>query len=201
MNAAVRNTSRLAGAALRALLVLTLVTGVLYPLVVTGVAQAAFPGHADGSRVHSGGRDVGSSLIGQTWNGRNGEPARQWFQPRPSAGKYDALSSGASNLAATSPELLKKVDARKKRIARFNGVPRSEVPADAVTASASGLDPDISPAYARIQVRRVADARDLGPGAVRALVERHTRGRIAGFLGEPAVDVLELNLALRELRG
>ncbi|SCK16037.1 potassium-transporting ATPase subunit KdpC [Streptomyces sp. WMMB 322] len=200
MNASVRNSSRLAWAALRALLVLTLVTGVLYPLLVTGIAQAAFPGQADGSLVRSGGRDVGSSLIGQTWNGKGGEPAPQWFQPRPSAGDYDALASGASNLAATSPELRKEVEARKKRIADFNNVPRPDVPADAVTASASGLDPDISPAYARIQAGRVAEARHLDPAAVRALVERHTQGRIAGFLGEPAVNVLELNLALRELQ-
>lgn len=200
MNAAVRNTSRLAGAALRALLVLTLVTGVLYPLLVTGVAQAAFPGKANGSVVDSRGREAGSSLIGQTWNSGDGKPAPQWFQPRPSAGKYDPLASGASNLAATSPELLKEVKARKAQVADFNGVPRSAVPPDAVTASASGLDPDISPAYARIQTDRVAEARSLDPGTVRKLVEKHTEGRRGGFLGEPSVNVLELNLALRELR-
>lgn len=199
MNASVRNGSRLLWAALRALLVLTLVTGVLYPLLVTGLARAAFPGQADGSLVRSGGKAVGSSLIGQTWNGKDGKPAPQWFQPRPSAGNYDALASGASNLAATSPRLRKEVEARKARIADFNHVPRSAVPPDAVTASGSGLDPHISPAYARLQAGRVAEARRLDPAAVRALVDQHTRGRFAGFLGGPAVNVLELNLALREL--
>jgi len=199
MNTAVRNTSRLAGAALRALLVLTLATGVLYPLLVTGIAQTAFPGRSDGSHVQSGGRTVGSSLIGQTWNTKHGNPAPQWFQPRPSAGKYDPLASGASNLAATSPELEKQVKARKAQIAAFNDVPRSAVPADAVTASGSGIDPDISPAYARIQTDRVANARNLDPADVRGIVEDHTDPRSAGFLGEPTVDVLELNLALRKL--
>lgn len=199
MNAAVRNTSRLAGAALRTLLVLTLITGVLYPLLVTGIAQAAFPGRADGSRFESEGKVVGSSLIGQTWNGKDGKPAPQWFQPRPSAGTYDPLASGASNLAATSPDLLKQVKERKAQIAAFNDVPRSAVPADAVTASSSGLDPDISPAYARIQTDRVAKARNLDPAAVRGLIEDHTDPRPGGFLGEPSVDVLELNLALRDL--
>lgn len=199
MNAAVRSTSRLAGAALRALLVLTLVTGVLYPLLVTGIARAAFPGEAGGSVVRSGGKKVGSALIGQTWNRPDGKPAARWFQPRPSAGTYDPSASGASNLAATSPELKKQVEARKKRVAALNDVPLSAVPADAVTASASGLDPDISPAYARIQTDRVAEARGLDPADVRELVSSHTRGRVAGFLGEPTVNVLELNLALRDL--
>ncbi|OEV10109.1 potassium-transporting ATPase subunit KdpC [Streptomyces nanshensis] len=199
MNTAVRNTARLAAAVLRALLVLTLVTGVLYPLLVTGIAQAAFPHKADGSVVRSDGQAVGSTLIGQTWNTRDGGPDRRWFQPRPSASAYDPLASGASNLAATSPKLTRQIEARKKRIAAFNHVPRSAVPPDAVTASASGLDPDISPAYARIQTDRVARARGLDPADVRALVRRHTQGREAGFLGEPVVDVLELNLALRDL--
>ncbi|NLU75265.1 potassium-transporting ATPase subunit KdpC [Streptomyces sp. HNM0575] len=201
MNAAVRNTSRLAAAALRALLVLTLATGVLYPLLVTGIAQAAFPGKADGSVVRSGGKEVGSTLIGQSWNDRDGGPARQWFQPRPSAGKYDSLASGASNLAATSPELRKQVEARRTQVAAFNGVPRPAVPADAVTASASGLDADISPAYARLQADRVAEARGLDRAEVRELVGRHIEGRVAGFLGEPSVNVLELNLGLRALHG
>lgn len=201
MNATLRNTSRLAWAALRALIVLTVVTGVLYPLAVTGIGQAAFPGPANGSRVEAGGKDVGSSLIGQTWNGKDGKPDPRWFQPRPSAGDYDALASGASNLAATSPELLGQVKARKARIAAFNDVPPSAVPPDAVTASGSGLDPHISPAYARIQVDRVARARGLAPATVRGLAEDAVRPRLAGFLGEPTVNVLELNLALARLDG
>jgi K+-transporting ATPase ATPase C chain len=201
MNASLRNTSRLVWAALRALLVLTVLTGVLYPLAMTGIAQVAFPGKANGSKVEADGTVVGSSLIGQTWNGEDGKPDPRWFQPRPSAGRYDTLASGASNLAATSPELLDRVNARKAQVAAFNGVPPSAVPADAVTASASGLDPHISPKYAEIQAGRVAEARGLDPAAVRELVEDHNDSRLAGFLGEPTVNVLELNMALRELDG
>ncbi|GAA2497860.1 potassium-transporting ATPase subunit C [Streptomyces thermolineatus] len=196
--AALRSTLRLTGAALRALLVLTAVTGVLYPLAVTGVARAAFPGNAAGSTVEADGRTVGSALIGQAWNGPDGRPDPRWFQPRPSAGGYDALASGASNLAATSPELLRLVEERRAQVAAFNGVRPSAVPADAVTASGSGLDPHISPEYARLQADRVARARGLDPAAVRALVREHTRGRPGGFLGEPVVNVLELNAALHE---
>lgn len=201
MNATLRNTSRLVWAALRALLVLTVLTGVIYPLAVTGIAQAAIPGKANGSKVEADGTVVGSSLIGQTWNGKDGKPDPRWFQPRPSAGHYDALASGASNLAATSPVLLEQVKARKAQIAAFNGVPQSAVPADAVTASASGLDPHISPKYAEIQADRVAKARGLDPAAVRKLVEDHTDSRPAGFLGRPTVNVLELNMALHNLDG
>lgn len=201
MNAPLRNTSRLLWAALRALLVLTVVTGVLYPLAVTGIAQTAFPGKAGGSKVKADGQTVGSTLIGQAWNGPDGKPDPKWFQPRPSVGHYDALASGASNLAATSPKLLKQVDDRKAQIAAFNDIPRSAVPADAVTASGSGLDPHISPQYAEIQADRVAQARGLDPAAVRELVEDHAEPRLASFLGEPTVNVLQLNLALRALDG
>ncbi|PLW66350.1 potassium-transporting ATPase subunit C, partial [Streptomyces sp. DJ] len=153
--AALRSTSRLTGAALRALLVLTAVTGVLYPLAVTGIARAALPGNAGGSTVEVDGRTVGSALIGQAWNGPDGRPDPRWFQPRPSAGGYDAPASGASNLAATSPELLRLVEERRAQVAAFNGVRPAAVPADAVTASGSGLDPHISPEYARLQADRV----------------------------------------------
>jgi K+-transporting ATPase ATPase C chain len=199
MNATLGNTSRLLWAALRALLVLSMVTGVLYPLLVTGIVQTAFPGKANGSEVTVDGREAGSSLIGQTWNLKDGRPDPRWFQGRPSAGEYDALASGASNLAATSPELLKEVKERTAQVARFNHVPESAVPADAVTASASGLDPHISPDYAKIQADRVARARGLDLVAVQRLVEDRTRSRIAGFLGEPTVNVLELNIALQGL--
>lgn len=199
MNSTIRNTSRLLWAALRALLVLTAVTGGLYPLLITGIAQAAFHNKANGSMVKAGGKEIGSSLLGQTWNLENGRPDPKWFQPRPSAGDYDPTVTGASNLAATSPELKKEIDKRKGRIAAFDAVPESEVPADAVTASASGLDPDISPEYAKIQVQRVARANGLTTAQVGKLVREHTSGRELGFLGNRTVNVLELNIALRKL--
>lgn len=195
--------------ALRVLLVLTVVTGVLYPLAVTGVAQAAFGHRANGSQVTRDGRTVGSSLIGQTFDlpkkdpGNPQEAARpdpQWFQPRPSAGSYDPLASGASNLGPNSPDLVAAVEQRREAIAAFDGVAPERVPADAVTASGSGLDPDISPAYAYEQVARVAKARGLPLDRVHRLVAAHVQGRTLGFLGAEAVDVLDLNLALADLR-
>lgn len=192
-------------AGLRALLVLTVLSGVLYPLLITGVGAVAFPGRRDGSPVRLGGRVVGSSLLGQSFSGRGGAPLPQWFQPRPSAGGYDAMNSGPSNLGPASRRLLRAVRARRTAVAAFDSVPGhpvlpSGVPADAVTASGSGLDPDISPAYAREQVYRVARARHLPVALVRALVARFVQGRSLGFLGEPRVDVLQLNLALARLR-
>ncbi len=138
---------------------------------------------------------VGSSSIGQQFDGPT------WFHGRPSAAGdgYDAMSSGGSNLAADSPELLELVTERRAAIAAEDGVPPSAVPADAVTASASGLDPDISPAYAQLQVDRVAAARRLSVDQVRELVDAHTKGRILGFIGEERVNVLQLNLALQRL--
>ncbi|WP_328917421.1 MULTISPECIES: potassium-transporting ATPase subunit KdpC [unclassified Streptomyces] len=195
--------------ALRVLLVLTVVTGVLYPLAVTGVAQAAFGHRANGSQVTRDGRTVGSSLIGQTFDlpkkdpGDPQEAARpdpKWFQPRPSAGSYDPLASGASNLGPNSRDLVAAVEQRRKAIAAFDGVAPERVPADAVTASGSGLDPDISPAYAYEQVARVAKARGLPQDRVHRLVAAHVQGRTLGFLGAQAVDVLDLNLALADLR-
>ncbi|MFJ6606035.1 potassium-transporting ATPase subunit KdpC [Streptomyces lydicus] len=215
MNNSVRNTARLLGAGLRALLVLTVVCGVLYPLLVTGVAQAAFPGRANGSEVTSHGKVVGSSLLGQRYDkgtDKNGEPVPdlRFFQPRPSAGlgsnrtngvntRYDLQVSGATNLGATNTDLVKAVGERKKWVSETYGVPLSQVPADAVTSSGSGLDPDISPAYARLQADRVAKENRLPADRVRRLVEDHTDGRTLGFLGEPRVNVLELNIALKDL--
>lgn len=215
MNNSVRNTARLIGAGLRALLVLTVVCGVIYPLVVTGVAQAAFRGKANGSEVSSHGKVVGSSLIGQRYDkgpdkAGNPIPDLRFFQPRPSAGlgsnktngvntQYDLQVSGASNLGATNTDLIKAVDERKQWVAKTYGVPESKVPADAVTSSGSGLDPDISPEYARLQADRVAKENQLPAGKVRALVAHHTDGRLLGFLGEPRVNVLELNIALKDL--
>lgn len=195
--------------ALRMLLVMTVVLGVAYPLLVTGVSQAAFHHQANGSLVKVDGRVVGSSLIGQTFdlpkkNPNNAdEPARpdpKWFQPRPSAGGYDPAATGASNLGPNSEELARTFRERREAIAAFDGVQPTQVPTDAVTASGSGLDPDISPAYAREQVARVARARGLDQARVAALVERHIQGRNLGFLGQQHVNVLELNRALTGLR-
>ena len=179
--------------ALVAFLALTLLTGVIYPLAVTGIAQLGFPGRADGSLVESGGEVVGSRLVGQQFTGA------RYFQPRPSAAGdgYDAMSSSASNLGPTNEEFLSAVEERVAAYRELNGLADgAEVPADAVTASGSGLDPHISPANARLQAARVARERGLDESAVLALVDEHTDGRSLGFLGEPGVNVLELNLAL-----
>jgi potassium-transporting ATPase KdpC subunit len=191
-------------AALRALLVFTVVCGIAYPLVMLGLAQAAFSHQANGSLVSDHGRIVGSSLLCQEFTSAKGAPLPRYFQPRPSgtAGYgCNPLASGGSNLSTTSTALAKTIEARRVRVARFNGVSPAAVPADAVTASASGLDPQISPAYAYLQVNRVARARHLNPAMVRALVARFVQGRTLGFLGEPRVNVLELNLALDQRFG
>ncbi|MCI4040934.1 potassium-transporting ATPase subunit KdpC [Streptomyces sp. TRM75563] len=208
MNNSVANTGRLAWAALRMLLVLTVVTGILYPLAVTGVAQGLFHDKANGSIVKVEGEEVGSELIGQTWDlpkknpddeSEVARPDPKWFQPRPSNSGYDPLSTGSSQLGASDPTLTKLVGDTKKAVAAFNGVPESEVPKDAVTGSASAIDPHISPEYAEIQTNRVAQANGLTGQQVAKLVEEHTEGRTAGFLGEPHVNVLTLNLALKDL--
>jgi K+-transporting ATPase ATPase C chain len=177
-------------AGLRILLALTVVFGLGYPLLMTGVGQLVFHDQANGSIVQLQGKDVGSSLIGQEFKGN------QWFHSRPSAASYDALASAGSNLGPSSPELAKAIAAARAAVAKQDGVAPSAVPPDAVTSSASGLDPDISPAYADLQVARVAKARGLSTGEVQRLVDDHTTGRTLGFLGEPRVDVLSLNLAL-----
>jgi K+-transporting ATPase ATPase C chain len=171
----------------------TLLVGVVYPLAVTGVARIAFPSKSQGSLVRQGDTVVGSRLLGQAFSGR------RYFQPRPSAAGtgYDGAASGASNLGPSNPVLLSSVRARVSAYRHFNGLSKSApVPVDAVTASASGLDPEISPANARLQAPRVARARNLPLAQVLALVREHTDGRSLGFLGEPGINVLELNLAL-----
>ena len=194
-------------AALRALLVLTIVLGLAYPLAVTGVAQLVAHGQANGSTVTSAGtsagQTVGSSLIGQSFADDKGDPLPQWFQSRPSAAGtgYDPTLSGASNLGPESPVLIKAINDRRAAIAAFDGVDPASVPPDALTSSGSGLDPDISPAYAYEQVTRVAAARKLPADRIRQLVADHVQGRALGFLGEPTVDVLQLNLALQALSG
>ncbi|MGN6761870.1 MAG: potassium-transporting ATPase subunit KdpC [Leifsonia sp.] len=195
--------------ALRAMLVFTLVLGAAYTLAVTAIAQLTLPAAANGSTVSSGGRIVGSALIGQSFTDAAGRPLPQWFQSRPSAatapgstGKdgYDAGASSGSNLAASNPAQQKAVDQRTRVIETTDGVTSSQIPGDAVTASGSGLDPHISPAYALLQVKRVAEARGLPEEAVRRLVESRIQGRDLGYLGEPTVNVLQLNLALAGLR-
>jgi len=179
--------------ALLVFLTFTLILGVIYPLAVTGVSQLAFSSEANGSLVTRNGTVIGSRLIGQNFT------APGYFHPRPSAAGagYDGTSSGASNLGPTNPVLLKDVAARIAAYRKENGLALgARVPVEAVTSSASGLDPHISPADARIQAVRVAKARNLPLAQVLELVRRHTEGRSLGFLGEPGVNVLELNLAL-----
>jgi K+-transporting ATPase ATPase C chain len=192
-------------AALRGLLVFTVITGIAYPLVMFGVAQLAFHHQANGSLVKVNGKVVGSSLLCQEFVDAKGNPLPQYFQPRPSdavvAGVKndygcDPLYSSASNLSPDNPVQVKLVQMRQKQIAAFDHVKISQIPPDAVQASASGLDPDISPANAAIQVDRVAAARHVTPADVRALVAKYTTGRTLGFLGEPVVNVLLLNIAL-----
>jgi K+-transporting ATPase ATPase C chain len=183
--------TRQSAAGLRLLLALTLLLGVLYPAVVLGVGQLV-PGRAGGSMIEVDGRPAGSALIGQTFDGPG------WFQPRPSAAGdgYDPQASGASNLGPNDPDLVASTEERRAAVAAENGVDPSQVPADAVTASGSGLDPDISPAYAALQVARVARERGLPVATVEQLVAESTHGRDLGFIGEPSVDVVTLNAAL-----
>jgi K+-transporting ATPase ATPase C chain len=207
-------------AALRGLLVFTVICGIIYPVVMWGIAQVAFHQQANGSLVSYRGHVVGSSLLCQEFVDAKGSPLPQYFQPRPSFaivgwalsqgknGKYvvtgtgpgnygcNPLYSAASNLGPTNPALVQFIKQRQRQIAAFDHVTISQIPADAVTASGSGLDPGISPADAAIQVNRVAAARHASPAAIMALVQQYTQGRALGFLGEPQVNVLLLNMAL-----
>ncbi|MGW6832455.1 potassium-transporting ATPase subunit C [Streptomyces sp. NPDC054949] len=235
MNNSVGNAARLLGAGLRALLVLTVICGVIYPLAVTGIAQALFNDNANGSEIKDkNGQVVGSSLIGQTYNLPKNDPndaeeaARpdlKWFQPRPSNGlgsnsvntRYALILSGATNRSADNGAvgglcpagaeegtLCAQVVAAKEAVIADNStasyaVKPEDVPADAVTSSGSGLDAHISPEYAKIQVHRVAERNGLDVQQVEKLVTDHTTGRTLGFMGEPRVNVLELNTALKAL--
>jgi potassium-transporting ATPase KdpC subunit len=195
-------------AGLRLLLVFTVLTGIIYPVVMTGLAQVFFRNQADGSLVSYHGRVVGSSLLCQEFVYPNGNPMPQYFQPRPSDAipsptpkddyGCDPTYSSASNLGPDNPVLVKEIKQRQEQIAAFDHVKISQIPADAVTTSGSGLDPDISPQNADIQVDRVAAARHVSPAKIMALVRQYTQGRTLGFLGEPRVDVLNLNIALDE---
>ncbi|GHJ41706.1 potassium-transporting ATPase subunit C [Streptomyces sp. TS71-3] len=231
MNNSVSNSARLLWAGLRALIVLTVVLGVVYPLAVTGIGQGLFHGNANGSEVKADGKVVGSSLIGQSYNlplkkgQETPDPDLRWFQPRPAGGlgensvntQYKLILSGATNrsgddgaingactVKSADGTLCAQVVAAKAAVVRDNSVPGytvspSQVPADAVTSSGSGLDPDISPQYADLQVHRIAAKNGLSVAQVRKLVEDNTKGRQLGFMGEPRVNVLALNTALREL--
>ncbi len=173
---------------------LLLLTGIVYPLVVWGVAQVLFPWQANGSLVMSDGHVVGSKLIGQNF------AAARYFHPRPSAAGdqgYDASNSGGSNLGPTNRKLIETSKAALHKVLAENpGTSPAQVPMDLITASGSGLDPEISPAAAALQVARVAKARGLSAATVRGVVGANTQPRLAGIFGEPRVNVLELNLAL-----
>ncbi len=209
-------------AGLRLLLVFTVICGIIYPVVMVGVSEVIFPHQANGSLVSYKGRIVGSSLLCQEFVNSKGQPLPQYFQPRPSyaivdwelgttkSGKYvvegtgpnnygcNPLYSSASNLGPTNPAQIQFVKQEQAAISKFDHVPIRDIPANAVTASGSGLDPDISPANAAIQVDRVAAARHISPAQVEALVKQYTTGRTLGFLGQPVVNVLLLNIALDE---
>ena len=200
MSAPLSLAGRQVWAAVRALLIATVALGIVYPLVITGIAQVIAPSRADGSLVEVDGEVVGSSLIGQGFTDDDGAPLPQYFQTRPSASDYDGAASGGSNLGPDSTELAGLIEQRRAEVASFNGVPPADVPPDAVTASGSGLDPGISPEYAALQVDRVAASAGCRPRTSSALVARATVGRDLGFIGAPYVNVLELNLSLdREL--
>jgi K+-transporting ATPase ATPase C chain len=181
--------------ALLAVIVLAALTGLVYPLVMTGIAQVAFNGKADGSLLEVNGRPVGSSLIGQQWKGP------EWFYGRPSAIDYDASTSSGSNLGPRSRDLADAIRERAKAIIELEGPYHSGltvagIPVDLLTASGSGLDPNITPQAARFEAPRIAAARGMALADVLRLIDEHTEGRTLGVLGEPRVNVLELNLAL-----
>ena len=182
--------------ALSLFVLLSVLTGVLYPLVVTGIAQVLFSDQANGSLLVQDGRPIGSRLIGQSFT----DPRYFWGRPSATAGHpYNALASGGSNLGPLNPVLLEAVQARIAALQAADPANPRPIPADLVLASASGLDPHISPAAAVYQVERIARRRGLDAGRVAALVQTHTEGRWLGLLGQPRVNVLELNLALDRL--
>ena len=193
--------SRQAWVAIRAMIVFTVVLGVLYPAAIW-VIGLAMPSQANGSLIRQNGQVVGSSLIGQSFTDKKGNALPQWFQSRPSAAGagYDGAASSGSNYGPENKDLIAAITKRQSAIEKSDGVTVDQIPADAVTASASGLDPDISPAYALLQVARVARVRGLDEATVQGLVKSRIQARDLGFLGEPRVNVLELNLALDALQ-
>jgi K+-transporting ATPase ATPase C chain len=193
--------SRQAWVSIRAMIVITIVCGILYPTAIW-VVGLALPAQSNGSLVSQDGKVVGSSLIGQSFTDKKGNALPQWFQSRPSAAGtgYDASASSGSNYGPENKDLITAIKDRQAAIEKSDGVSASQIPADALTASASGLDPHISPAYALQQVPRVAVARGLSESSVHALVEKFIQSRDLGYLGEPTVNVLRLNIALAELK-
>ena len=187
--------------AIRALLIFSCVLGVGYPLAITGIGQLALNNQANGQLLNVGGKVVGSAIIGQSFTDANGNALPEWFQSRPSAaGKgYDGGASSGSNYGPENADLITAIHDRQAAIEQADGVSVDKIPADAVTASASGLDPHISPAYALLQVPRVAAARGLDEKRVNSLVQSMIQARDLGYLGEPTVNVLELNIALAKL--
>jgi K+-transporting ATPase ATPase C chain len=185
-----------------AVVLCTVVLGLVYPVLMTAFASVAFPGQAAGSLIHRDGQVVGSRLAAQQFT------APRYFHPRPSATTppYDAGATTFANLGPTNPQLAKNVDAAARAVLRLErpynpGLTIGDIPVDAVTTSGSGIDPHVSPAYARLQARRVAAVRHLPLATVQKLIGEHTDGRALGFFGEPGVNVLELNLALDALGG
>src|ERR1700710_1014472 len=175
-----RGSLRQLGVAVRAMIVLTAVLGIAYTALITGIGQLALPAQANGSLITDNGKTVGSSLIGQSFTTRTGAALPQWFQSRASAAGdgYDGGASSGSNYGPNSKTLIALIAGRQKAIEKSDGVPLTQIPADAVTASASGLDPDISPAYALLQVDRVAKARGISVGQVRDAVRHNQHGRL-----------------------
>jgi K+-transporting ATPase ATPase C chain len=183
--------------ALRFLVVITLALSVIYPVAIFAVGQVAMKNKSDGSFIKVNNQVVGSALIGQSF------PGSEWFHSRPSgagANGYDALSSAATNAGPNEPSLLQAVNARRASVAKEERIDPSQVPTDALTTSGSGLDPDISPAYAYVQAPRVAGTRHLDIAKVKALIHSQTSSRTFGILGEPRINVLQLNIALATLK-
>jgi K+-transporting ATPase ATPase C chain len=183
---------------IRTTIVLTVLTGLVYPLVLTGISQALFPKQANGSLILKDGKPAGSSLIGQPFD----DPKYFWSRlsattPQP----YNASNSGGSNLGPTNPALIQEIQARIDALRKADPGNLDPMPVDLVTSSASGLDPHISPAAAYYQLERVARARNVPEGKISGLIQANTQGRFLGILGEPAVNVLELNLALDAIKG
>ncbi|THG28712.1 potassium-transporting ATPase subunit KdpC [Naasia lichenicola] len=202
MSIASRGTARQHLVAVRLLLIATVVLGIAYPFTVTGIAQLVAAPQANGSLLRDAeGEVVGSPLIGQSFTDADGGALPEWFQSRPSAAGdgYDGGASSGSNLGPENPDLVESITARQAAIAELDGVSVADIPADAVTASASGLDPQISPEYALLQADRVAAARGIPTATVEALVRSKIAAGDLGYLGAPTVNVLELNLALAQI--
>ncbi len=190
-------TARIVRPAVSLLLVMTALTGIVYPLVITGIARVVFPDQAAGSLVIRDGKPIGSALIGQNFS----DPKYFWGRPSATAPMpYNASASSGSNLGPLNPALINNVKANASALRDADPGNSQPIPVDLVTASASGLDPDISVAGAHYQAARVARARHLTTDQVEAVIGVHARGRLLGFIGEPRINVLELNLALDSLR-